>query len=208
MPTRKTKSFLLTRAPTSASTRSAWSHRNQLLECVPSEPLHARFIELAREHCHETYREPHTAVDLRVGVRHMTRLVTRWFGYSPRVVVGLIRVESVARGLITSRRAMKELAAEHGYPSRQAMNRHFRAYTGVLPAAFRKRVTQSVMSGNDPQKSENGLSPEARNDRMDKSTSQLAASTLVEEDRRDESTAKSLPVSQSRPDAVRTRKHS
>lgn len=154
MPARKTKRLALSQ-PQASPARSAWSQHDHLLGLATEEPLQARFIEHARSHSHEAYREPEMALDLRVGVRHLARLVKRWFGYSPRIVVGLLRVESVARGLRTSRGVMKELAAEHGYPSRQAMNRHFRAYTGVSPAAYKHLMTKTVRSENDPQKSEN-----------------------------------------------------
>jgi AraC-like DNA-binding protein len=202
------KSRRPTRAVNGSPARSAWSRREDVLTCVPSEPLQARFIQLIREHCHEAYREPHAAADVRVGVRHLARLVKRWFGYSPRIIVGLLRVESVTRGLRTSRRGMKELAAEHGYPSRQAMNRHFLAYTGMLPAAYRVLVTQTVMSDNDPLKSENGLSPSAGIDGINSCTNQFAASNPEQEDRSDASAAKSLPVLRPRSIAVRPRNRS
>lgn len=124
-------------APGRASTRAAWLWREHLFAQTPAEPRQARFLALARRHRHEAYREVDAAADLLLSVRQLTRLSIRWFGCSPRVVIGLFRVESVGRGLRLTMRSLKDLARVYGYCSRQAMNRHFHSFAGVHPATYR-----------------------------------------------------------------------
>jgi len=144
-------------APTSA----AWRRRERLFAQTPARSRQACFLDLARRHMHEPYREADAAADLRLGVRHLTRLTIRWFGYSPRVVIGLFRVESMSRALRLTMRGLKDLARAYGYSSRQAMNRHFQSFTGVHPAAYRRLQQRPETELVNPSMSEYGPSPEA-----------------------------------------------
>jgi len=154
-----TVSRALAEPPTSA----AWRRRDYIFEKPPIESRQRRFLDLARRHRHEAYREAEAAADLRCCVRHLTRLTLRWFDYSPRVVIGIFRIESVARGLRVTVRSLKDLARAHGYSSRQAMNRHFHSFTGVHPASYREVHPHLQATQEDLSMSEYGPSPGAPN---------------------------------------------
>ena len=146
--------------PGQDSNRAAWARRDHLFEHAPGELREAHFLALARRHRHEAYGESAAAADLRLSVRQLTRLAIGWFGYSPRVVSGLFRVESVGRWLRLSTRSLKDIARAHGYGTRQAMNRHFHAFTGFHPAAYRapQQPREALMA--DSEMSEYGPSPD------------------------------------------------
>ena len=148
-------------APGKAPTNAAWRCRGRLFTVPPDEPRQGRFLDLARGHSHEAYREVDAAAELHLGVRHLSRLTSRWFGCSPKVILGLFRVESVACGLRLTVRGLKDLAKAHGYSSRQAMNRHFQSFTGVHPAAYRELQRRRDATKINPTMSDYGPSPDA-----------------------------------------------
>jgi AraC-like DNA-binding protein len=118
-------------------TRLAWQQLDSILSSSSWDARQRRFVALARARRKGRLSSGDVAKALRVGVRQLDRLSRNWFGHSPHVVLGLFRVERLARDLRRGAADLAELVREHGYVSRQSLNRQFQAYTGLTPSAFR-----------------------------------------------------------------------
>jgi AraC-like DNA-binding protein len=118
-------------------TRLAWQQMAGILSAPAWDARQRRFLALARARRRGRLSSGEVAKALRIGVRQLDRLSRDWFGHPPHVVLGLFRVERLARDLRRGANGLAELVREHGYVSRQSLNRQFQAYTGLTPAAFR-----------------------------------------------------------------------
>jgi AraC-like DNA-binding protein len=127
----------LRRGGGNASARSAWRDLQRLLIGGDDDDRRQSFLALARGRHPRGLTASQAADSLGVGVRHLSRLIRQWFGYPPRVVLGLFRIECLAGDLRRSGARLTELALLHGYATRQGMSRHFQAYTGITPGAYR-----------------------------------------------------------------------
>ena len=150
---------VLERDQSGAPPRAAWLQRERLLNRLGPDRRQRQFVSLAKDHSHGRCSESQAAAALHVGVRHLCRLARRWFGYPPRIVLGLPRIERLARELRETGAGLKALASSYGYASRQAMSRQFLAYTGLTPAAYRSMIQSARMSENGATRSDLALSP-------------------------------------------------
>lgn len=139
----------LRRGHGNASARSAWGEIGRFLPGGNGDDRRQRFLTLARSRHQRGLTAAQAAGALGVGVRHLSRLVQQWFGYPPRVILGLFRVECLARDLRRTGMRLTELALMHGYATRQGMSRHFQAYTGITPGAYRFAAQASPGSAGD-----------------------------------------------------------
>jgi AraC-like DNA-binding protein len=120
-------------------TRLAWRQMASILSAPSWDARRRRFVALARAHRKGRLSSGDVAKALSIGVRQLDRLSREWFGHPPHVVLGLFRVERLVRDLRRGATDLAELVREHGYVSRQSLNRQFQAYTGLTPAAFRSQ---------------------------------------------------------------------
>lgn len=136
--------------------RSAWRDLGGRLLTGSGDDRLRQFLTLVREGHQRDLTVASTAAALGVGIRHLSRLAWKWFGYPPRVVLGLFRVECLMQDLRTSGMRVAELARLHGFANRRSLSRHFQAYTGMTPAAYRfarqtgavDRPTERVAAGS------------------------------------------------------------
>jgi AraC-like DNA-binding protein len=128
---------LLRRDGRRASIWSTWQEMGNRLTDGAGDHRRRRFLELMRTRHAQGRSAAQVAAALGVGVRHLSRLMRRWFGVPPRVMLGLFRVECVARDLRSTGTRLTDLASMHGYSTRQGMSRQFQAYTGLTPVAYR-----------------------------------------------------------------------
>lgn len=117
--------------------RSAWRDLGGRLFTGSGDDRLRQFLTLVREDHQRELTVARTATALGVGIRHLSRLAWKWFGYPPRVVLGLFRVECLMQDLRTSGMRLTELARMHGFANRRSLSRHFQSYTGMTPAAYR-----------------------------------------------------------------------
>lgn len=117
--------------------RSAWRDLGGKPIAGSGDDRLRQFLSLVREDHQRQLTVASTAAALGVGIRHLSRLAWKWFGYPPRVVLGLFRVECLMQDLRTSGMRVTELARLHGFANRRSLSRHFQSYTGMTPAAYR-----------------------------------------------------------------------
>lgn len=127
--------------------RSAWRDLGGRLFTGSGDDRLRQFLTLVREGHQRDLTVASTAAALGVGLRHMSRLAWKWFGYPPRVVLGLFRVECLTQDLRTSGMRVTELARLHGFANRRSLSRHFQSYTGMTPAAYRFARQAGVSDG-------------------------------------------------------------
>lgn len=117
--------------------RMAWRNRERLFADIPRDCRPRLLLDLARRHAHHCLHEGQAAAAIHLGVRQLSRLSTHWFGYSPRIIITLFRVESVAGSLRVPGSSLTDIARHHGYSSRQAMSRQFQEFTSMRPSEYR-----------------------------------------------------------------------
>lgn len=127
--------------------RSAWRELGGRLLSKTGDDRLRQFLSLVRENHQRELTVATTAAALGVGIRHLSRLAWKWFGYPPRVVLGLFRVECLMQDLRTSGIRLTELARLHGFANRRSLSRHFQSYTGMTPAAYRFARQAGVSDG-------------------------------------------------------------
>ncbi len=135
---------LLSRFPQPAArniVREAWSNRDAMLDPEQQSDRLRRFITSALEHARGRYTVADAASDLRLSVRHLTRLCERWWGVSPKILLTLARVSSIAVELRSPDLSIEEVAERHGYADLSTMSRQFKNYVGEPPGAYRRRHT-------------------------------------------------------------------
>ena len=135
---------LLGKARHSSPSQAAWLEIERLVASSGDDDRRKLFLDLARLPHQKRLTPEEVAGRFEVGIRQFSRLVREWFGYSPRIVFGLFRIECLARDLRLTPMHLKEMASLHGYPSPQSMSRHFQAYTGVTPGAYRFAVRNAA----------------------------------------------------------------
>jgi AraC family transcriptional regulator len=102
----------------------------------------ADWVAQARDYLHERFRESVSLADVARAVQRHPVTVAQQFRARFRVSVGeyvrRLRVDHVARRLVTSRESLASLAAEAGFTDQSHMQRTFKACLGQTPAAFRR----------------------------------------------------------------------
>jgi AraC-like DNA-binding protein len=119
--------------------RTAWDERDGLMSAHGWDPRECRFLEMARSREFAERGEEVIARELGISARQLERLSYRWLGYSPKVILDLCRVEAAARELASGEASLDTVSARCGYTSARTLHRHFRAYTGLTPIAWRRR---------------------------------------------------------------------
>lgn len=119
--------------------RTAWEDRDALMSAPGWGPRERRFLDMARSHAFAERGEEVIAAELGVSARQLERLSYRWLGYSPKVILDLCRVEAAARALAAGDDGLDAIASRCGYSSARTLHRHFLAYTGLTPIAWRRR---------------------------------------------------------------------
>jgi AraC-like DNA-binding protein len=121
------------------SANEAWKERVKLLSPNGASPLVKVFIAAANCHDHEWFTV-HEAADLiGLSVRQMRRLVERETGYSPHVLLHLVRIVSVVREMERTRKPLRELAESHHFADLSSMSRQFKRFVGQCPGAYRRQ---------------------------------------------------------------------
>lgn len=128
--------------------RTAWDDRDALMSAPGWGPRERRFLDMARSHQYAERGEEVIARELGVSARQLERLSYRWLGYSPKVILDLCRVEAAARELANSHDHLETIAPRCGYASARTLHRHFLAYTGLTPIAWRRRDQRRRESGH------------------------------------------------------------
>jgi len=132
--------------------RAAWAERRRLLDWQPQDERQRRFLALARGSASFGRPETEIAAALGIGTRHLSRLVQGWFGYTPKVVLDLFRLDRAAREVEAGRALLQQIAVAYGYGSRRALTRQCRAFTGLPPSTFRRLApgARAAMSEDGP----------------------------------------------------------
>ena len=105
--------------------------------------LHAPdWLERARDYLHDNFsrRMGLSAVAAAIGRHpaHVAQHFRRRYGLSIGEYVRRLRVDHVARRLVSSRASLAELAGEAGFTDQSHMQRIFKAQLGVTPGAYRR----------------------------------------------------------------------
>lgn len=119
--------------------RTAWDDRDSLMAAPGWGPRERQFLDMARSHEWAERGEETIARELGISARQLERLSYRWLGYSPKVILDLCRVEGAARALGEGDDALDTISERCGYTSPRTLHRHFLAYTGMTPIAWRRR---------------------------------------------------------------------
>jgi AraC family transcriptional regulator len=102
----------------------------------------ADWVAQARDLLHDRFRENVSLTDVARGVeRHPVTVAQQFrqrFGMSVGEYVRRLRVDHVARRLVSSRESLACLAVEAGFADQSHMQRVFKACFGLTPAAFRR----------------------------------------------------------------------
>jgi AraC-like DNA-binding protein len=128
--------------------RTAWEDRDGLMSAPGWGPRERRFLEMARSLEYAERGEEVIASELGVSARQLERLSYRWLGYSPKVILDLCRVEGATRELANGVDSLDVIAPRCGYTSARTLHRHFLAYTGMTPIAWRRRDQRRREAGN------------------------------------------------------------
>ena len=100
------------------------------------------WMERARDYLHDNFSRPLglSAVAAAVGRHpaHVAQNFRRRYGLSIGEYVRRLRVDHVARRLVTSRASLAQLACEAGFTDQSHMQRVFKSQLGVTPAAYRR----------------------------------------------------------------------
>lgn len=121
------------------SASDAWAERARLVSAEGACAKVRAFIAAAREHDHEWFTVFEAADSLGISVRQLRRIVEHDIGYSPHVLLHLIRIESVARQIEQTGLPLKEVAKAHQFADPSSMNRQFKRFVGITPGQFRRR---------------------------------------------------------------------
>ena len=127
--------------------RTAWEERDLLLSSPGWGPRESRFLEMARSRRYAERGEEAVARELGLSARQLERLSYRWLGFPPKINLDLCRVDAAARELAAGDGTLQSIADRSGYTSARTLHRHFIAYTGVTPSAWRRREERRQTSG-------------------------------------------------------------
>ena len=131
---------LLRVAVLSTEARSAWAARSRILAREGRPRQACRLLETASAHDHQPFSVSQLAEVLCTGVRQLNRLSRQWFGYSPGVIIRLVRVSSVVQEISTTAEPLKVVAAAYGFRGKNVMAQEVRRFAGLLPRAHRGRA--------------------------------------------------------------------
>ncbi len=74
---------------------------------------------------------------------HLSRSCRKYLGKTPTEIINTIRLEAAAHEMITTNKAMMDIAAECGFESISYFCRRFREYYGKTPKEYRKTEVSS-----------------------------------------------------------------
>jgi AraC-like DNA-binding protein len=94
-------------------------------------------IELAHDHCHEPLRVTDLAAAAGMSTDRLERAMRARLAISPKQYIVRLRAERAATLLVTTGRAIADIAAECGYYDQSQLTRQFHRVIGVTPAAYR-----------------------------------------------------------------------
>jgi AraC-like DNA-binding protein len=97
------------------------------------------FIAAAKEHDHEWFTVFEAADSVGLSVRQLRRIVENEIGYSPHVLLHLVRIDSVAKEIEHTEIKLKEVAKAHQFADSSSMTRQFKRFVGITPGQFRRR---------------------------------------------------------------------
>lgn len=99
------------------------------------------WVDRVRDFLHAHYAEQLALADVaavaNVHPVHLSREFPRRFGATLGHYVRALRIESAARALAATERGIAEVALDAGFASQAHFTRHFKAHTGLTPAAYR-----------------------------------------------------------------------
>ena len=123
--------------------RLAWEERQSVLTWQPQDARQRQFLSLAFGAKGFGRSESEIAREMGLSTRHLCRLVRSWLGYTPKVVLDLIRLDNVASRLSHHELTLAGIATTFGYGTRRTLTRQFRAFTGVPPSVHRRHAAES-----------------------------------------------------------------
>ena len=123
--------------------RLAWQERQRVLSWQPQDARQRQFLSLAFGAKGFGRSESEIAREMGMSTRHLCRLVRGWLGYTPKVVLDLIRLDNVAATMNDHELTLAGIASTFGYGTRRTLTRQFRAFTGVPPSVHRRHATDT-----------------------------------------------------------------
>ena len=121
----------------------AWENRESILNPDRESEKNHALITLAKEHSRHRYTVAAAATRMGVSLKQMGRLCRASLGLSPRTVITLARVTSVADDVTSTSLRLEEIAHRHGYPDLATMSRQFRQLVGEPPGQYRRRLNRA-----------------------------------------------------------------
>ena len=99
--------------------------------------LFNRFMELLEEEFHEGHEVNYYAERMNISRKYLGIIVSGKTGFPPKHIIDEYIVLRLKLAMRTSKRSLKQIAADFHFPDQSALTRYFRTHVGMSPQQYR-----------------------------------------------------------------------